>query len=369
MIRIKQSIIDAVQSAVTPQDLYPALQLAISLELSTIPVYLSGLFTLQQTGKGQVNAGVSKIVKSVVNEEMLHMCIAANTLTALGGSPIMNTAAVVPPYPGPLPGDTDDGLIVHLLPFSANAVLNTYMRIEEPDTIIEPSGPAIPLAPAPPPQPGQTQSIGDFYQAIITQLQTLPDSAINSDPASPNQMNQVLGVFYTKPPLPAAITDINSAVAALNVIIDQGEGSSVSPEEIDPLDPTQTAAHFYRFAEIVMGKSIVVSGASYDFSGSSVTFDVTSAGVYNMYPDPTLAVMQTLLSAVDFATCQAFSAAFTALLDALNAVFNGNPQDIDNVVNNNMSSLVTAASSVLAIPAGSTGNTAGLCFEIFRPVS
>jgi hypothetical protein len=33
-----------------------------------------------------------------------------------------------------------------------------------------------------------------------------------------------------------------------------------------------------------------------------------------------------------------------------------------------MFSLVTAANNVLAIPVG-TGNTAGLCFEIFRPVS
>ena len=74
----------ALLNAVTPQDLYPALQQAISLELSTIPVYLSGLFTLKETGSGQANAGVAEIMTSVLNEEMLHMCIAANTLTALG---------------------------------------------------------------------------------------------------------------------------------------------------------------------------------------------------------------------------------------------------------------------------------------------
>jgi hypothetical protein len=308
---------------------------------------------------------------SVVNEEMLHMCIAANTLTALGGTPVLNTEAVVPSYPGPLPGDTDDGLIVHLLPFSADAaVLNTYMRIEEPDVIVQPSGPAkIPLQPEPPPQPGETQSIGDFYRAIIAKLQTLPDSSINPDPASPNQMNQVVEVFFTSPALPAAITDINSAVAALNIIIDQGEGTSASPEEIDPLDPNETVAHFYRFAEIVMGKSIVVSGSTYDFSGSPVTFDTTPSGIYNMYPDPTLAVMETLLSASDFQICQNFSAAYTALLDALNSVFNGNPQGINDVINNNMFALPTAATGVLAIPAGTSGNTAGLCFEIFRPPS
>ena len=246
MIRIKKSMMEAVQSAVTAQDLYPALQSAISLELSTIPVYLAGLFTLKEsTG---ANAAVAEIMTSVVNEEMLHMCIAANTLIALGGTPVMNTQDVVPTYPGPLSDDTDDGLIVHMLPFSSNTVLNTYMRIEEPDVIIQPSGPAkIPLQPQPPPQPGQFQSIGDFYRAIIDQLPTLPANSINPDPASPNQMNQVVEVFFTSPSLPAAITDINSAVTALNIIVDQGEGSSASPIEIDPLDPNETTCTLLPF--------------------------------------------------------------------------------------------------------------------------
>jgi Ferritin-like len=371
MIRIKKSIIDAVRKAVTPQDLYPALQLAVSLELSTIPVYLCGLLTLKETGTGQANANLAEIIQSVVDEEMLHMCIAANTMIALGGAPVMNTAATVPHYPGPLPGDTDDGLIAQLLPFSVNdAVLNTYMRIEEPDVIVQPSGAdKIPLAPAPPPEPGQFQSIGDFYQAIISQLPRLPAGSINPDPASPNQKNQVVNVFYTTPPEPAAITDIPSAMAALGVIVDQGEGSSAGPSEVDPVDPNETVAHFYRFAEIVMGQSIVVSGDSYDFSGSPVTYDDSPSGVYNMYPNPTLAAMQPLLSASDFATCQSFSAAYTALLDALNGVFNGNPQGIQDVINNNMFPLATAAGGVLGIQAGSTGYTAGLCFELYRPTA
>jgi Ferritin-like len=369
MIRIKKRIVDGVRNAVTPKDLYPALQLAVSLELSTIPVYLCGLLTLKEAGTDQANASVAEIMTSVVNEEMLHMCIAANTLTALGGTPVMNTPATVPSYPGSLPGDADDGLIAHLLPFSADAVLNTYMRIEEPDVIVEPSGPAkIPLQPAPPPPPGEFQSIGDFYRAIIAKLQTLPNNSINSNPTSPNQTNQVVNVFYTTPPLPAPITDIASAVAALNIIIDQGEGSSVSPEGIDPLDPNEAPAHFYRFAEIIMGKSIVISGNTYDFSGSPVTFDATPAGIYNMYPDPTLAVMKTLLSGSDFQICQNFSAAYTSLLDALNSVFNGNPDGINDAINNNMFALAGAAGNVLAIPAGNSGNTAGLCFELFRPV-
>jgi hypothetical protein len=96
MIRIKKSIVDAVRTAVTPQDLYPALQLAVRLELSTIPTYLCGLFTLKEAGAGQINANLAEIIQSVVDEEMLHMCIAANTMIALGGAPTMNTATPFP---------------------------------------------------------------------------------------------------------------------------------------------------------------------------------------------------------------------------------------------------------------------------------
>ena len=118
-----------------------------------------------------------------------------------------------------------------------------------------------------------------------------------------------------------------------------------------------------------MGKSIVVSGNTYDFSEPEVTFDGGPSGIFNMFPDPSLALMKTLLSPGDFQTCQNFSAAYTALLDALNSVFNGNPQGIGNAINQNMFSLPGLAGNVLAIPAGTTGNTAGLCFEIFRPPS
>jgi Ferritin-like len=369
MIRIKQSMIDAVKAAVTAQDLHCPLQMAVKLELSTIPPYLTGLFTLNETGG--MNAPVVEIMASVVNEEMLHMCIAANTLIALGGAPVMNTTATVPAYPGPLPGDTDDGLIVHLLPISQDLVLNTYMRIEEPDTIIQPSGSKkIPLQPAPPPPSGEFQSIGDFYRAIIAKLPDLPAGSIDPNPNSPNQKNQVLKVFKAADgtPVPAAITDIPSAVAALSLIVDQGEGSSASPEEMDPLDSSETAAHFYRFAQIIMGGTVVPAGDTYSFGDPAVTSDFSSTGVITMFPDPTLAKMKALLPATDFATCQSFSTAYTALLDSLNSTFNGNPSSIGDA-KNKMFALPGLASTVLAIPAGNAGMMAGLCWELFRPTA
>ena len=47
-----------------------------------------------------------------------------------------------------------------------------------------------------------------------------------------------------------AVTDVDSAVQAINLIVEQGEGTTTSP-----LDPQDDPAHYYRFAEVYYGKT------------------------------------------------------------------------------------------------------------------
>ncbi|MFD0633804.1 ferritin-like domain-containing protein [Catenulispora yoronensis] len=70
----------------TLEDLKAALQLAIGLELSTIPVYLTGLYSIREN----TNTDAAQTIRSVVMEEMLHMTLAANVLNALGEPPSTN---------------------------------------------------------------------------------------------------------------------------------------------------------------------------------------------------------------------------------------------------------------------------------------
>ena len=74
----------------------------------------------------------SSRIKSVAMEEMVHMCLACNILNALGTNPTLT----VPTYPGPLPGGITGGgkepLIIHLFPFSKDAMAQA-MAIEEPE--------------------------------------------------------------------------------------------------------------------------------------------------------------------------------------------------------------------------------------------
>jgi len=82
---------------------------AIELEHATIPAYLASYYSIVP----KANLEASAIVRSVVIQEMLHMCIAANLLNALGGLPSIDPPQFIPSYPGPLPmsigGDSASG--------------------------------------------------------------------------------------------------------------------------------------------------------------------------------------------------------------------------------------------------------------------
>src|SRR5215470_10853592 len=86
-----------------------ALQAAIALEHATLPAYLCGMWSItEQSG------AVYSAIQRVVLQEMVHMGLACNMLTTIGGSPEINTRAVVPKYPGPLPGNVRPQLTVYL---------------------------------------------------------------------------------------------------------------------------------------------------------------------------------------------------------------------------------------------------------------
>jgi rubrerythrin len=82
MLQIDSKYIEKALSANALEELYPLLQKAIELEHSTIPPYLTAMFSL----KPGTNLVQRQIIHSIVIEEMLHMSIAANILNALGES-------------------------------------------------------------------------------------------------------------------------------------------------------------------------------------------------------------------------------------------------------------------------------------------
>jgi hypothetical protein len=107
-----------------------ALQAALKLELSTIPPYLCALWSIDETD-GNSDYPIESIKKIVV-EEMRHIGLVCNMLTALGFTPEIKTPQVVPLYPGPLPRGVNPQLTVSLRKLSKQQ-LETFLEIEKPE--------------------------------------------------------------------------------------------------------------------------------------------------------------------------------------------------------------------------------------------
>ena len=211
------------------EDAIPLLQMAIGLEFSTLPPYLYALYSI----KPDTNAEASSRIKMVVQEEMIHMCLACNILNALGTNP----ALTAPKYPGPLPGGITGGgkqpLIIHLLPFSKDAMAQA-MSIEEPeDGAIDFPHELVTAAADP-----DFMTIGQFYGQLDNFLKTLPPSKWSPGHNQIDDSQFFPGELF-------AVNGYADAHNAIQRIVSEGEGSKDSP-----LDFQGEVAHYYRFAEV-----------------------------------------------------------------------------------------------------------------------
>lgn len=358
----------------TIKDLRDHLQAAVELEHSTIPPYLCGLYTI----KSGRNPEAVEIIRTVVVQEMLHMILAANVLNAVGGAPSIAYSDFVPSYPAQLPIGTDAPLTVGLLKFSPEA-LDTFLRIERPAPSPRAGeGLLAEAAPVPVP-PGQLRaliragllyaSIGEFYAAIETGLRALEAEARE------NGTTIFTGVpafqispeyYYNSGGRVIAVVDLATALAALEVIVDQGEGFDHGIEDDDGYfaQPKDEVAHYYRFNEIACGRFYqpgdTPAGGP---TGAHFAVDYGDDAVFDMLPNPTIAQFGTGAVADRALVC---AQTYTILLEELQRSLNGEPNALVGAVVH-MFSLKDTVLDLLHNPApGHEPQRAGPCFE-FRP--
>jgi hypothetical protein len=260
------------------------------------------------------NGAIVELIQSVVVEEMLHMTLVCNILNALGGAPVLDTASVIPDYPGPLPGGIENQLTVGLAPFSLDLVKNVFMEIEEPENpIIFPVVAREAAAVEPP------ETIGQFYDLIKQQIIALGDEAFCSTPRNqigPRMMHDAV-----------IVTNVQTAVKAITIIVEQGEGTPESPEEGIGHD----FAHYYRFAEVVNGRRLIPNPNPpphpepkdrYVYGGAPIVLDPT--GVYAVPTNPTVDLYPAGSAARRAVTT--FNYTYTSLLETLHLMVNGQPE-------------------------------------------
>jgi hypothetical protein len=331
----------------TLESLREHLQWALMLEHSTIPPYLCALYSLRPGS----NLPAMAAIRAVVMEEMLHMVLVANVLNAIGGSPDLDHAGVIPSYPEALP-HSDGRVILNLQRFSPET-LSGFMAIERPEPLKSE------------PEADHFQTIGQFYDALEEGLRSVVDELGHDKVFSGGLTRQVdpSRWYYGAGGAPVLVQDLASSLAALEEIKHQGEGCDQSIFESDEPFGDRELAHFFRFEQIRLGRAFL-SSDSPKSGPTGALLPVDWDAVLPMRANPKLA--QYADQPEIQALMRGFNRSYTALLKTLHLAFNGQPALLFNAVPL-MYRMKEQALALMQVPCGpGSDETVGPSFE-FEP--
>lgn len=211
-----------------------ALQTAIALEHSTLPLYTAAMLSLEVQNYTSYNT-----VRSVLMEEMVHMAIAANMLAALGGTPRIKD--LDPGYPRHgLPGGVEPDLHIGLARLSL-AQLRNFMRLESPEFLLDDAY-----------RDETYPTIGKLYDAIRVAIRDNADDVRAAFAAGgpANQVGDNIG-FNTFVPA-TGVDPVDQLDEGISEILAQGEGSGTSPATAGE-EFQNEETHYTKFAELWYG--------------------------------------------------------------------------------------------------------------------
>ncbi|NUT97136.1 MAG: hypothetical protein HOY78_34450 [Saccharothrix sp.] len=227
-----------------------ALTAAIEIEIATIPPYLCAYWSIKDE-KQPDSKHAAQVLRRIATEEMYHVGHACNLLVAFGGQP--NLLAAAPRYPGKLPRGVAGDLVVELQGLSKGYVEKTFMMIEEPD---------IPIAL----QEGtEAVTIGEFYDEIKRAILRLQPEITEADRKRQVDFDPLFRIGHWA-----------TAIGVLELVKEEGEGNSANP-----IGPNGVKAHYYAFAELVKGKTLIRKNGRWVYQGPAVAFP-DKANVHQM---------------------------------------------------------------------------------------
>lgn len=211
---------------------------AAEIEHNVLCCYLFAQFSMKDdTSEGLTAAELESVrswrstIGEIVVQEMLHLATACNLLTAVGGAPQLRRPNL-PTSPRAYPSAFE----LRLIPFSLEAV-DQFVFLERPEDIDATSTPATSyrdsalavsslrdafLAER------DYETLGELYRGIEDGLDYLSQKLGEDGLFVGRPSSQTAGSYL---PGLVMVQDLNSALAAVKVIIEQGEGASPDAED------------------------------------------------------------------------------------------------------------------------------------------
>jgi CDGSH-type Zn-finger protein/truncated hemoglobin YjbI len=223
---------------------------AAELEHGIMCQYLFAVFSLKQDdGEGLTEAELAatrrwrKVISHVATQEMLHLALVQNLLTAIGAAPHLSR----PNFPHPA-SHYPAGVHLALLPFGEEAVRH-FMFLERPEGMdirdadgMAAFGRAQPLMEAGDivPRGQDFKTIGHMYRSIEAGFRHLAEKHGEDWLFVGPPRAQATPEYFGWPEL-VPVTDLASAQRAIDEILEQGEGPRGAWQE----------AHFGQFVEVL----------------------------------------------------------------------------------------------------------------------
>lgn len=183
---------------------------AVLLELHTIPMYLFSMYAVDYDNGGE--DAFDKIL-GVVIQEMLHLCLAGNLMRACKFEPILWNERYTPKYPCEI---FYDPVELHLAP-PCRDTIEMFVKVEEPfERITFPRGNVMP----------DYGTIGEFYESFGVGLRVLHEKIPGLFDASTKKQQFVPEDGIYRDEGLHSITNLEQALTALQLIVEQGEGST-----------------------------------------------------------------------------------------------------------------------------------------------
>ncbi|AZA76900.1 hypothetical protein EG347_04940 [Chryseobacterium sp. G0186] len=377
------------------------LQTAVLIEHSTIPPYLTALYSI----KDGTNALASQIIRSVAVEEMLHLIMVCNVLNAVNIQPSVNKPQNYPTYPMKLPMNVD--FYVGLETFSANSIA-TFIAIESPSNPLvkapvyeqETEGTALFAKRAAVQENNlwtlenmkgfimeHVHTIGEYYDVLFFYIVVFQIIAYYKEHGSlPQNFSELnTGGIFTGDPAKQirpeqyygsggklhSVEALEGVIAVFQEIKGQGEGADDSIFDVDPSQFEEGAelAHYFRFKEI-FHEHFYVGGNYKPFmdengmmpvttppTGKSLEVDWNAA--YPMKQNPKLSDYAGNNEL--YAQGLEFNKTYRRLLDAIQSAVEGNQRELEKSIMY-MYALKEQAVGLLKQPLDSQTN-AGPTFE------